>query len=171
MASEHLTHYSKLCTVPLTSHQFHSRLHTSVDEVGDGLDHAVLDLIIHRGHQAKVQNRQAAVGGADEVAGVRVCGRRTDAALVYSCIAKPAASQPSANPSSPYPPPLALEPYPPRPSHTHPAPPPPPLSAPTPLAHPLPSPPSPHRTPRPPSPSPNNPSPPPLTSVEEPRVE
>lgn len=45
----------------------------TVDQVRDGLDHAVLDVVIHSGHQAKVQDGQPAVGRADQVAGMRVC--------------------------------------------------------------------------------------------------
>jgi hypothetical protein len=50
----------------------HDRVVVTVDEVADGLDHPKLDVVVNLGHEAKVQDGQAAVGRADEVAGVRV---------------------------------------------------------------------------------------------------
>jgi hypothetical protein len=43
-----------------------------VNQVADRLDHAKLDLVIHLRHQPKVQDGQAAVWRANQVAGVRV---------------------------------------------------------------------------------------------------
>ena len=46
----------------------HDRVVVAVDEVRDRLDHAVLDAVVDARHEAVVEDREAAVGRADEVA-------------------------------------------------------------------------------------------------------
>jgi hypothetical protein len=56
-----------------------------VDEVRHGLDHAKLDVVVDAAHQPEVQDAQASVGRADQVAGVRVgLGWAADTDALYS---------------------------------------------------------------------------------------
>lgn len=43
-----------------------------MDEVGDGLDHAELDVVVDAAHQPKIQDGQPPVRRADQIARVRV---------------------------------------------------------------------------------------------------
>ena len=52
---------------------FHNGLVVSVDEMTDGLDHAILDVLVHAGHETKVQDCQLAIRRPLQVAGMRMC--------------------------------------------------------------------------------------------------
>ena len=50
----------------------HNGLIVAVYQVADGFDHAILDVVINLRHEPKVEDGQAAVWSADQVARVRI---------------------------------------------------------------------------------------------------